>query len=165
VDLNHQMELMNVSMTTAICAQIGCTWSKREQDFGIDLQIHGETFETDPQIDFQLKATTKFSIINEKNSVIKYALDVKNYRDLIKTNVRKPRLLCLAILPKDPKIWIKHHPYQIELKYGIYWVDLKGQPSTSNSETITISIPLSNKLDSIALTNLMEVVNEKGAIS
>jgi hypothetical protein len=165
VDLNHQMELMNVSMTTAICAQVGCTWSKREQDFGIDLQVHGETFETDPQIDFQLKATSNFSIIKENKGVIKYPLDVKNYKDLIKKNVRKPRLLCLAILPKDPKVWVKQSPYQVELKYGIYWVDLKGMPPTVNSEKITIDIPLSNKLDFISLTSLMEMVNEKGAVS
>ncbi len=165
MDRNHQMELMNASMATAICAQVGCTWSTRVQDFGIDLQVHGEKFDTDPQINFQLKATTNFSIIKEGAGVIKYPLDAKNYGDLIKEKVRNPRLLCLAILPKDPEKWVIQRPYQLELKYGIYWVDLKGFPAKSNTSKVTIEIPLSNRLDSDSLTNLMKVIDETGEVS
>lgn len=159
------MELMNASMATAICAQVGCTWSTRNQDFGIDLQVHGELYETDPQIDFQLKATTNFAIIKEKLGIIKYPLDAKNYADLIKTNVRKPRLLCLAILPNDPMTWVVQRPFQLELRYGIYWLNLQGLPPRPNTSTVTVEIPLNNKLDSSTLSRLMKAVNETGSIA
>ncbi|MFT7007639.1 MAG: hypothetical protein ACJAXJ_002168 [Colwellia sp.] len=163
MDLNHQMELMNVSMAAAVCSAVGCTWSQRIQDFGIDLQIHGDLWDLDPQINAQLKATTDFSIIKQKKGYIKYPLAAKNYRDLIKKTTN-PRILILAILPKDPEQWVKQTDYQMTLQYGLYWFNLEGMAPTDNTDNKTITVPLENRFNNVALRSMMDQINECGGL-
>ena len=83
----------------------GCTWSQPVQDFGIDLIIHRSGWELAPEIDVLLKLISDSSIIKHDEQIIKYPLSVKNYKDLIKRTL-KPRVLILAILPKEPNNWL-----------------------------------------------------------
>jgi hypothetical protein len=89
---------------------------------------------------------------------------VKNYKDLIKKTA-SPRILILAILPKDPELWVKQTEYQMTLQYGLYWINLEGMAPTSNTGNITITIPIENRFDNAGLRNIMGQVNECGGLS
>lgn len=164
MELNDQKELFSLSLATAVCSQAGCNWSFSIQDFGIDLLIIGESWEFNPHIGAQVKATSDMGIIREDQGIIKYKLRAKNYRDLIK-NTHVPRILLLAIMPKDPTIWCKPTNYQIACQYGIYWYSLEGLPKKENSSSVTIEIPLENRFDLPALKGLMEQMMNHGGLS
>ncbi|MFT4928818.1 MAG: hypothetical protein ACI8WB_004938 [Phenylobacterium sp.] len=161
--LNQQKELFSLSIATAICASSGCTWSQSILDVGIDLYIHGNGWNWQPQIDVQLKSTSDFSVIKPVAGVIKYPLAIKNYQDLIRTT-QQERILVLAILPDDPYNWIKHTEYQISLHYGIFWANLRGMEISNNKKTVMITIPLTNRFDSLALKEMMKKIDDNGGL-
>jgi hypothetical protein len=159
---NIGKEWMSLAYLRAICAQVGLNMSRAEFDNGIDWYIgsipslNGESL-ANSFLAIQLKATQNWQV--EDGGFFKYNLPIKNY-NLLRTESRSPQYLVVFTLPSNLESWIKYqwesvdHEHIIELRHMAYYLNLRGLPATDNQESITIQIPVSNKLTSQVLGQL-----------
>ena len=109
-------------------------------DHGIDGTIEDPSSRGMNRVDFQLKATTVYEV---DNSTIRYDLRVQNYNQLVLED-DVPRILILFIMPDDDTQWLGYDEDELCLRKCAYWVDLMGQPPSSNASTRRVSVPMSN---------------------
>jgi Domain of unknown function (DUF4365) len=129
---------------------------------GIDLSIEvpGEISAClHPKLDAQVKCTSDDCIVDD---YIHYKLKVKNYNILIHTRPIVPQLLIVVLVPSNINEWIKNtsNPYLTEVRASSYWISLKGLPTTTNTHSITIDIPLRNRLSPEVLKEIMRQIAE-----
>lgn len=93
-----------------------------------------------PCIDIQLKST---SVDVRRSGAPRYPLKLKNYSDLRPERLAVPRILVLVFVPAEVERWISHSEEELALRHCGYWVSLRGVPETTNTETVTVSIPRS----------------------
>lgn len=161
----HIKETISRAYVNAIAARIGMTVATSSLDYGFDGTIKDIEYdpltkqysETGFGIDFQLKATVNAA---PKNGLVKYSLDVKNYRNLIKTRVGTPRILIVYSMPREESIWMSVGSEETAFRKCAWWCSLKGYPEVSNKEHITVEIPLSQQLTPNTLVELMKKVKE-----
>lgn len=111
-----------------------------KNDRGIDGTIQDDSRGGMNRVDFQLKSTTRYEIINEN---IVYDLDKDNYIELIKDN-DIPRVLILFIMPDDQEQWIRHSRDELCLRKCAYWVSLVGKDPSRNKSTVRVRVPMRN---------------------
>ena len=104
------------------------------------------------RIDFQAKATTQDVLSGNE---LRFPLPVKNYDDL-RADTRTPRLLIVLLMPRERSEWLQHSASELCLRRCAYWLSLEDRPSTSNSHTVTVSIPEHNVFDGGNLLGLMD---------
>jgi len=163
----HIKEQLSMAYAKAISAYAGIMCSKPEMDYGIDGKFNEVEYdatnkryaETGFGIDFQIKSTVN---ANTKKGFVIYDLEVKNYRDLIKTNIGAPRILIVYALPKDKTNWITHLSDGTILRKCAWWCSLKGLPNVMNKERVRIKIPDKQLLTSVELIRLMDCI--KGGV-
>jgi hypothetical protein len=127
-------------------------------DHGVDLIVYPVTTRIEPsgktrfldspyKLDFQLKATTANSIVDDGDD-IKFDLDVKNYNDLIhRRDELLPLHLVVVVLDSAPPICINMDETRIQLAARAYWyLPPEGAAATDNVATIRITIPKANLL-------------------
>ena len=105
-----------------------------------------------------------YTLDDGSGTYITYALKRKNYDDLIITNVLVPRILVLVALPKQLNEWMTLSPEQLVLKRCAHWVSLFGNPESANAATVTVRVPRDNLLTPEALCDMMQKINDKGAL-
>ncbi len=135
--------------------------SKHQKDYGVDISLvkyirykkpvgDGYSYMPDPkQIEIQLKSTTEKQIIRDPTHLT-YQLRAKNYNDLATRSKIEytPLVLVLFVLPDDRIEWLEIGGDDIKLRKHAYWYILPpNSPTTDNSSTKTIKIPLSNLID------------------
>ena len=163
IDEQHIKEQISVSYAKAISAYAGVSFNIIGQDNGIDGSFRDVEYseeyrrysESGFNIDCQIKSTINVEIINDE---VIYDLEVKNYRDLIKTNVGTPRILVLYLLPRDKNEWLLFKDESIILKKCAWWCSLKGKPNVSNTERVRVKIPVEQRLTSNELSRLMNII-------
>jgi len=131
---------------------------ERDND-GVDLELfsrdaHGVV--RSPTVCLQVKATQT----NPQKDPIPFDLDVKNYDELRATSWQVPRILVVVFVPKDPDQWAQCSRSQLVLRRCGYWQSLRGEPRTSNSSTIRVTIPRTNLLDVAAVQAIMDRVRQ-----
>lgn len=159
----HIKETISRAYVNAIAARVGMTVATSSLDYGFDGTIKDVEYdpvtkqhsETGFGIDFQLKATVN---VAPKNGVVKYNLEVKNYRTLIKTLVGTPRILIVYSMPREENDWMAVGPDETAFRKCAWWCSLKGFPEVSNKKCITVEIPMSQQLTPAALADLMKKV-------
>lgn len=159
----HIKEQISVSYAKAISAYAGISFNVIEQDYGMDgsfrdveyIEEYKRHCETGFNIDCQIKSTINAEIIDDE---VVYDLEVKNYRDLIKTNVGTQRILVLYLLPRDKNEWIMFEDDSILLKKCAWWCSLKGKPNVNNKDRVRVKIPVNQRLTSNELVRLMNLV-------
>lgn len=96
-------------------------------DYGIDgsfrpvTVIGSRRFETGHHLNFQLKATTRWS---EEVDAIAYPMEVRAHNHLIRIAYELrawPTLLILLCLPADSDDWLGHSPEQLVLRRCCYY--------------------------------------------
>lgn len=163
----HIKELISLSYVTALAARAEMTVSTSSRDYGLDGTFKDVEYdssirqhsETGFGIDFQLKSTIN---VERKNGMIKYELEVKNYRRLIKTEVGSPRILIVYSMPKEDDLWLSVQKDKTLFRKCAWWCSLKGLPETDNKKHITVNIPENQQLTPKVLTDLMKKV--KGGV-
>ena len=105
----------------------------------------------------QLKCTSSPSQYSEKDGIISYQLNVKNYNDLC-TPATSPIILGLLILPEDENEWVKWTSEELMIKGCMYWLSLANKPYSSNSGKVTVKIDKNNVLNSNSLHTLLEKI-------
>ena len=161
MDLNKQKELYSLACISAISAQCAFTNVGFNTDLeGIDMGVrsthasHNELFE--PEIRFQVKCTSGVQI---SNGHFIYNLEVKNYKTLrLKSAI--PRYLFLIVAPDDYLKWTEDCVCGAAMtSFMGFWFSLSGYPETKNTSTITVKIPLEQRLNYHSLRGLIHAAN------
>lgn len=157
MDPNKQKEEFNYAYICALAAHAGLNKGKFEvDDDSIDVVFQskgyvGHTFRS-PQIQIQLKCTSQDFVEGE---VIKFPLSRKNYDDLRGDDLIVPRYLAVLVVPEEVGEWVQHNDNHIALFNSCYWVSLRNAGPTNNAVSITVEIPLEQRLTSDTLLSMM----------
>ncbi len=128
-------EALSVAYIHAVAAGAGFTVAKR------------------PKLDLQLKATINLG--EAESGVFRYPCPVGNY-DELRATTQTPRLLVVLQLPRERSVWLSVGADELVMRRCAYWVSLQGAPETANLTSVTVSLPLANRLDIEALKALMQ---------
>jgi hypothetical protein len=155
-----QQEGFGDAYLLAIAGVAGCATSlRRPDDDSIDWTLSCR-LPLRPKLDIQMKTT---ATANDGGDTIQYPLKVKNYNDLIITDILVPRILILVILPPKIEEWLALSPTELILRRCSYWTSLRGRPTSDNEYTVTVPIPRANMFTVEALCGMMARINEGGA--
>jgi hypothetical protein len=161
VPSNNLKELHNISLLHPVVVAAGCTLEKIDYDFNkVDCALIGCNWDLTPQLNAQLKATSSNFTVCEDEQTIKYPLDAATFNKLAGNNF-VPTVLVLAILPKNENDRVVEREDEIILKGSLYWVYIQAT-KTNNTSTVTIDIPLKNKLSIQAIKKIMGRLNDHG---
>jgi hypothetical protein len=159
---NHAMELLSRAYVQAVAghARLNLEWRGREFDYGVDGTFRPLTTTRDKlvesgfSLDFQLKSTTNW---RADTSHVTYSLDAAAYNKIVdRKNPRTaPLLLILLCLPRSPLEWLENNEEQLLLRKCCYWHRLTGD-LTDNKSNVTVRIPRTQILNSVALLDLLE---------
>ena len=146
-------EALSRAYAATIAASAGYTVSVQDFDRdGVDVQMRaGGSMR--PRLDIQLKATMNLADGGENE--FRYPLRRRNY-DLLRQEAMVPRILVVLELPKDETSWVNISSEELSIKRCAYWTRLAGFTETTNTDSITVSIPKNNRFDVNALKLLME---------
>ncbi|CUB01436.1 DUF4365 domain-containing protein [Comamonas thiooxydans] len=161
MDPNKQKEEFQHAYLCALAAQAGLNRGEfRVDDDSVDVTFQTKgyvgTLVRNPAIQLQMKCTSQ-NLINK--GVIKFPLSRKNYDDLRGKNVAVPRYLAVLIVPNVTDQWISHRKKHMALNNCCYWVSLRDAPATENSSTITVDVPLRQKLTTDVLRQMMDAAS------
>lgn len=155
-----QQEGFGDAYLLAVAGAAGCATSlRRPDDDSIDWTLSCR-LALRPKLDIQMKTTTAIDFDGE---LIRYPLKVKNYNDLIMTDILVPRILVLIFLPARVEEWLSLSSTELTIRRCGYWTSLRGQPTSDNEFTVTVPIPRSNMFTVQALCGMMVQINEGGA--
>lgn len=165
----HIKEELSKSFANAVSAAAGISCNFYERDYGQDGSFEDIKYYCDRKayrqtgfgIDFQLKATVNATA---KDGFYIYDLEMKNYLDLIDTEVGRPRILILYILPREKGEWVKVTDSETTLKKCAYWCSLRGFPRVHNKGKVRVKIPENQLLSAQELKRLMESVKGGGVL-
>ncbi|MCA9643872.1 MAG: DUF4365 domain-containing protein [Myxococcales bacterium] len=156
ITLNLHKEIYSEAWVRAVAASIGfCATKPNGPDVdSVDLTLHaygprGTT--RSPKLDLQLKCTAQAIPAQD----FPFKLSVKNYNDLRATDLQVSRLLIVVLVPDDPANWASHSSAELALRQSGYWADLRGEPPTTNTDSITITMPVVQEFSPRLLDKLM----------
>ncbi|MGX7006040.1 DUF4365 domain-containing protein [Caballeronia sp. KNU42] len=160
---SNQKEQFNLAYVHAMATQAGLnTGVMRVDNQSIDLDVDGTCptaiVNRFPKIRLQLKCTSQKVV---KNGIIKFRLPRKNYDDLRDDRLTIPRYLIVLLVPDDPTEWIEHHDQHMSLHNTCYWTDIQPIADIGKKRTVTVDIPLSQRLDTAALLHLITLASER----
>lgn len=146
--LQHHKELFSRAFLRALAAKAEANVSVPESDYGNDFILTQVITRPKPNGGFryvdgndfkiQLKCTHEMII---RDGHIVYALEAKNYSDLIDTTVVVPKILVLVHVPESSDSWLTQENDHLVLRHSAHWISLRGLPVTSNTDSVTIEIP------------------------
>jgi hypothetical protein len=141
-----------------VAARAGCEITGVEVDRnGIDGTIRAIKG-TRVKIDVQLKATSSAEV---DATNVKFDLDVGTYNDLRSTHILAPQLLVVLVLPPNADEWLAADEQSLAFKRCAYWLNLYGEPETTNKYTIRVYLPRAQMFHPVALMDLMKKADEK----
>ncbi|MDB9536577.1 DUF4365 domain-containing protein [Dolichospermum planctonicum CS-1226] len=167
MDINLQKEEFSYAYIYAIAAAAGYSFQKSSRILdvgGIDGTITGTVSDDtlyEPQLDLQVKSIS-LDILSAET--IRYPLKIKNYNELRKERTVAPRILVVVLIPENLPEWIKQSETELCLRRCAYWVSLRGQPQTENTETLTVYIPRENVFTVNGLKDLMQKIQTGGTL-
>lgn len=115
------------------------------------------------QISVQLKATSSPSQYKIGDEEITYKLKAKNYNDLCAKSAM-PSILGLFILPEDENEWVNWDKSELLLKGQMFWISLQGKPESSNTGTVSVKIPKTNRISADMIESLLIKAAEEGSL-
>lgn len=164
MDLNRQKEEFQYAYLYALAAHAGLnTGAFKVDDDSVDILVAGKGYPSkirNPQIQIQLKCTAQNLIHGE---VIKFRLSRKNYDDLRGDNILTPRYLAVLLVPENTDKWIKYGDNSISLYNNCFWLSLREAPEI-NQETVTVDVPLEQRLKTDTLLEMMQAASNGEAI-
>jgi hypothetical protein len=160
----HRQEALCRAYVLAVAAQAGVTWSRPQEDYGIDLSLRSigvldnRRRDEGVQLDLQFKSTTR-AAVTEKAVV--YDLERGAYDDLRNAAWPCPRVLVVLVMPADEAQWLSQTTDELTLRHCAYWISLKGYPARKAKRSIRIAIPPANVFSVAGLKALMQRVRER----
>lgn len=167
VELNQQKEQLGNAYVRAVAATAGYACYRPEvDDDSVDLGIAatgGSGTTRSPRLELQLKCTAGPGFASATDPDFAFAVKIKNYEDLRATNLMVPRILVVIVVPDNVTDWLLHSEAELAMRRCGYWISLRGQPSTTNTTTVTIQVPRVQKFNVDSLTALMALIGSGGA--
>lgn len=161
MDPDKQKEQFSIAYMYALGAHAGLNpGDLNVDDDSIDMLFQGKGYKAkvrNPQIQFQLKCT---SSANSDGKHLKYALKKKNYDDLRGEDVVVPRYLVVLVVPLRTDEWLTHGDEHMSLYNTCYWYSLRTLPESDNTTSVTVPIPLSQRLTTASLLHLMDAASK-----
>lgn len=161
MDPDKQKEQFSIAYMYALGAHAGLNPGNFiVDDDSIDMMFQGKGYKAkirNPQIQLQLKCT---SAVHMSDGVLKYTLKKKNYDDLRGEDVVVPRYLAVLVVPGDSNAWLVHRDEHMSLHKTCYWYSLRMLPESANVTSVTISIPLEQRLTTTSLLQLMDAASK-----
>ncbi len=108
----------------------------------------------EPSIGLQLKATIWLGEPRQDGNY-RYAVPIRDYQRLIRPS-QTPKYLVVLSLPENEEEWLSISADELVLRRCAYWLSLQDMEESQNSESVTVSIPDSNRFDAYALRELIE---------
>lgn len=146
----------------AATAGYGCVQMPRIMDLdGIDLTIFAPGILNNiqrPKVDIQVKCTSGNIL---KKDCIKFKLEVPTYDNLRYETPSCPQFLVIILVPDNVDEWLNVSEDELSMRRCGYWKSLKGEPKTSNTDYITITIPRINLFTVTSLKRLMHQAEEE----
>lgn len=167
MDINIQKEEFSYAYIYAIVSAANYSFQKSTKPAdigGIDLTITGTVSDEmlyEPQLDLQVKSTS-LDVVSEE--LIRYPLKLKNYNELRKERTVAPRILVVVLIPENQDEWINQSETELCMRRCAYWVSLRGEPQTKNTESVTVYIPRQNIFTVNALQTLMQQIQTGGTL-
>jgi hypothetical protein len=158
VHLTHRQEQFSNAFVQAVAAVAGCAAAKPSVDNDtIDWTLSNRLARR-PKLDIQLKCTA-----NDAGTAdaIRFSLPIKNYRDLIITDLSNPRILVLVVVPGQIDDWIEQGPERLLLRRCAHWASLLGLDESDNETTVTVDVPRANLFTVDALNRMMQQINNR----
>lgn len=159
---SHVKEYLHRAYVSAVVAQAGYTCEFSTADYGVDAcisrvrELPGGKFTKDGvHLNVQLKATQNY----RQNALeIRYDLDADAHNRLVHHDSGAIVLLlfCMPPMPSDHFDLTEHH---LELRHCCYWHP-RPTSLTSNTSSVTITIPRSRLFTPDACRELMDQVRE-----
>ncbi|MBT2325549.1 DUF4365 domain-containing protein [Variovorax paradoxus] len=155
--ITKRMEQFNLAYLCAMAAQAGMNPSKLDvDDDSVDLQLTATNWpggrRRNPIIQLQLKCTAVAKVADD---VIKFSLSKKNYDDLRAEDLTVPRYLVVMRVPETEHAWIQHNDDHMALHNSCYWASIRGYPPRENTTSVTVDIPLAQRLTTEGLCDLL----------
>lgn len=165
IDPKKQMEEFQYAYVAALAAHAGLNRGDyRVDDDSVDVTFTGKVPAgtiRNPQIQLQLKCTFQDYITK---GVLTYPLKLKNYNDLRGSNVVVPRYLAVLVVPEDTSDWVLHEPSCVALHNLCFWASLRNAPATTNETSVSIHIPVAQRLTTGTLTSMILAASEGKAL-
>ena len=167
MDIYIQKEEFSYAYIYAIVSAAGYSFqiANRPLDIGgIDIIISGEEQEYSlypPRLEVQVKST---STAVPDNEFIRYPLKLKNYNELRKSKTLVPKILVVVLLPDNPQEWVNQSEKELCLRQCGYWLSLKEQPETQNTESVTVYLPRQQLFTVSAIKNIMDTIEARGKL-
>ena len=167
MDINIQKEEFSYAYLYAITSAAGYSFQKssRPADIGgIDVTITGTTSDEslyEAQLDLQVKSTS-LDVLSDNS--IRYPLKLKNYNELRKERTVAPRILVIVLIPENLEQWIDQSETELCMRRCAYWISLRGQPQTSNTESVTVYLPRQQLFTVDTLKTLMQQIQSGGTL-
>ncbi len=162
MDLNAKKEQFSQAYVQAVAAVAGYCWSKPSvDDDSIDLTLSAKgsmgTYRS-PKLDLQLKCHASTQPITD----FPFPLKLKNYDDLRDSSVLVPRILVVVVVPDLLADWLVHSEPEMILRRCGYWKSIRGEPATSNSTSVTVTIERAQLFCPSSLTSIMQRIGSGG---
>ncbi|KUM36489.1 hypothetical protein AR689_21485 [Arthrobacter sp. EpRS71] len=120
-----------------------------DDERGVDMTVHSH----EHTLDFQLKATSNPDI---QDDCLVHDLDIRTY-DLLRSQQRSGYgVLAVIVVADDTAAWHVMDQRGTSLTRSAYYLPLFGMPSTSNTATIRLRVPMSNLLTANAMKLMMD---------
>ena len=145
------------------------------RDYGTDLTIRKANYCSRKRryltigkcVDIQVKAVSEKYVqgLNESDiDHIKYALEAKNYNDLVvranEMGVCMPLILCVVILPNERNMWYTLTKDELIIRKCAFWYKIEpGTLETKNTSNITITIPKTNLISDSFYDEIFDSLN------
>jgi hypothetical protein len=159
MDPSKQKEEFNYAYVCALAAHAGLNRGEfRVDDDSIDVTFQakgdfGPGRMRSPLIQIQLKCTSQDLVVDD---TIKFQLSRKNYDDLRGADVVAPRYLAVLIVPENLLEWVRHNDDHVALYNSCYWLSLRDAAPTENVASVTVDVPLAQRLTSDTLRQMVD---------
>ncbi|BAZ14373.1 hypothetical protein NIES4071_62160 [Calothrix sp. NIES-4071] len=167
MDINIQKEEFSYAYIYAVVSAAGysCQIASRPLDIGgIDIIISGVEREDSlypPRLEVQVKSTST-SVLSSDS--IRYPLKLKNYNELRKQKTLVPKILVVVLIPDDQSEWLNQSEDELCLRRCGYWLSLRGQPETTNTDRVTVYLPRQQMFTAGAIKNIMQQIENRGIL-
>ena len=148
---NLQMEQRSLVMISAVAAGAGVRVARPGLDYHSVDGVLISSFGRRPQIEFQVKATSRDII---RGDSLRLPVSIKDY-DELRVESWTPRILIAALMPAESESWLSQNYDELCLRGSIYWASLVGMPAESNTATVTVPIPTANVFNRAQLEAMM----------
>ncbi|BAZ14786.1 hypothetical protein NIES4071_66300 [Calothrix sp. NIES-4071] len=91
-------------------------------------------------------------------------MKIKNYNELRKKKTVVPRILVVVLIPELLEEWINKSETELCMRRCAYWISLRGQAETTNTESVTVYIPRENLFTVDTLKSLMQQITLGGTL-